>query len=178
MSESSWLERFEKNVEQVTGEDTRARVMSGIEQADADLKQRAEFVTAALERLESAAGEASAAQVMEACACDSQIHAEKARDLYQKAGGDMDAFIQLLIRDTGVFGKMEREGDILNVIYPRCICWAKYAAGKISPTFCHCGNGYVRQLFEGALGRPVRVDLVKSIAAGDEECRFAVHLEE
>ncbi len=178
MSERPWLEKFEKNVEEYTDESTREQVMQGSEKADADLTARAEFVAVALDRLETVKGEDTAGRVMEACSCDCQIHAEKARGLYEKAGGDMDAFIKLLIRDTAVFGRMEREGDILNVIYPRCICWAKFAAGKISPTFCHCGNGYVKQLFEGALGRPVQVEMMKSIAAGDEECRFAVHLDQ
>ncbi len=177
MNERAWLEKFEKNVEQVTDESTREQVLQGSQAAGQDLIHRAKFAAVALDRLETAVGEPAAAQVMEACACDCQIHAEKARGLYEKAGKDMDAFIKLLIRDTAVFGTMEREGDILNVIYPRCICWAKFAAGRISSTFCHCGNGYVKQLFEGALERPVQVDLVKSIAAGDEECRFAVHLE-
>ncbi len=176
MSERSWLEKFEKNVEQHTDESTREHVMQGSE-GITDLTKQAEFAAVALDRLESAAGEETTDQVMEACACDCNIHAEKARGLYEKAGGDMNEFIKLLVRDTAVFGTMEREGDILNVIYPRCICWAKFAQAKISASFCHCGNGYVKQLFEGALGHPVQVDLVMSIAAGDEECRFAVHLE-
>jgi hypothetical protein len=32
----------------------------------------------------------------------------------------------------------------------------------------------VKELFEGALERPVKVTLEKSIVKGDEECRFRI----
>lgn len=44
------------------------------------------------------------------------------------------------------------------------------------PSFCYCGAGWFRQQWEGAIGLPVRVEIVASLLKGDPECRFAIHL--
>jgi effector-binding domain-containing protein len=48
----------------------------------------------------------------------------------------------------------------------------------MSDTFCYCSAGWERQQWEGAIGRPVRVDVVKSLLKGDDLCEFAIHLPE
>lgn len=40
----------------------------------------------------------------------------------------------------------------------------------MSPTFCCCSGGWVKQLWEGVLGEPLEVTLTKSILKGDERC--------
>ncbi len=42
--------------------------------------------------------------------------------------------------------------------------------------FCNCGSGWFRQQWEGATGKPVRIEIVQSVLRGDENCEFAVHL--
>jgi hypothetical protein len=42
--------------------------------------------------------------------------------------------------------------------------------------YCNCGGGWFRQQWEGALEKPVRVEVMKSILNGDDVCQFAVHL--
>lgn len=42
--------------------------------------------------------------------------------------------------------------------------------------FCYCGAGWYRQQWEGAIGRPVSITLVKSVLKGDDECQFAIQL--
>jgi effector-binding domain-containing protein len=44
--------------------------------------------------------------------------------------------------------------------------------------FCNCGSGWFRQQWEGATGKPVRIEIVKSVLRGDDKCEFAVHLAE
>jgi hypothetical protein len=48
----------------------------------------------------------------------------------------------------------------------------------ISPTYCYCGAGFYKGLWETILDRPVRVELRQSVLAGDEVCQVAVHLPE
>jgi predicted hydrocarbon binding protein len=43
-------------------------------------------------------------------------------------------------------------------------------------TFCYCGAGWYRQQWEGAMGRPVTVEIVKSVLRGDDACQFAIYL--
>jgi effector-binding domain-containing protein len=50
--------------------------------------------------------------------------------------------------------------------------------GGMSDTFCYCSAGWERQQWEGAIGRPVRVDVVRSLLKGDDLCQFAIHLPE
>lgn len=47
---------------------------------------------------------------------------------------------------------------------------------KISDTYCYCGSGWYRQQWEAATGKPVHVEVVKSVVRGDDVCQFAVHL--
>jgi len=48
----------------------------------------------------------------------------------------------------------------------------------ISPTYCYCGAGFYKGLWETILDRPVQVALCQSVLAGDEVCQVAVHLPE
>jgi hypothetical protein len=42
--------------------------------------------------------------------------------------------------------------------------------------FCNCGAGWYRQQWEGATGKLVRIEIVKSVSKGDDVCEFAIHL--
>ena len=44
------------------------------------------------------------------------------------------------------------------------------------PTYCYCGAGWFRQQWEHATGKPVRVEVLQSVAQGDDVCQFALHL--
>ncbi len=45
-------------------------------------------------------------------------------------------------------------------------------------TYCYCGSGWFRQQWEAATGKPVIVEVIKSVLKGDDVCQFAVHLAE
>jgi hypothetical protein len=61
-----------------------------------------------------------------------------------------------------------------------CFCPTLRAAMRagetISPTFCNCGAGWFLQKWEGILGKPVEVELIRSVLKGDNLCEVAVHL--
>ncbi len=44
--------------------------------------------------------------------------------------------------------------------------------------YCYCGSGWFRRQWEGITGRPVFVQIIKSVLQGDDHCEFAVHLPE
>lgn len=46
----------------------------------------------------------------------------------------------------------------------------------INPVFCGCSAGYFKNFWEAVLGQPVRVEVLKSVIAGDDVCEFALHL--
>jgi len=55
-----------------------------------------------------------------------------------------------------------------------CLCPMAEAqkAGAFSPTFCLCSVGYVQEMHERMLGRPVNVELVDSVLRGGKRCKF------
>jgi hypothetical protein len=55
-----------------------------------------------------------------------------------------------------------------------CLCPMAEAQkpGQISPTYCLCSVGYVKEMHERMLGRPVEVELVDSVLIGGKRCRF------
>jgi hypothetical protein len=49
---------------------------------------------------------------------------------------------------------------------------------EVSPTFCNCGAGWFRPLWEAILGHPVKVTCEESVLQGHDRCRFAIYLNE
>jgi hypothetical protein len=59
-----------------------------------------------------------------------------------------------------------------------CLCSMAEAqtAGTFSPTYCYCSVGYVKEMHERILGRPVEVELVDAVLWGGKRCRFRFSL--
>lgn len=59
-----------------------------------------------------------------------------------------------------------------------CLCpmVEAQAAGRIPAFYCLCSIGYVREMHEQLLGRPVAVQLVDSVLRGGKRCRFKINL--
>jgi hypothetical protein len=47
---------------------------------------------------------------------------------------------------------------------------------KISPTYCYCGAGFYKAIWEYILQKPVKVELLESVLRGDDVCKIAIHL--
>jgi len=47
---------------------------------------------------------------------------------------------------------------------------------NISPSYCYCGAGFYKSIWEEILQKPVEVELLESVLKGDDVCKFAVHL--
>ncbi len=133
------------------------------------------WIMALLANLDAGVDDETKARILEGCGrnCLPRALKAKARKLYEKAG-DKDAFLEQL---TALWPAVKREGRALCVVYPKCYCGLlKGFSGTLSPSFCLCSVGYVKELFEFATGRPVRVELQSSIVRGGGECRFLVGL--
>jgi hypothetical protein len=49
-------------------------------------------------------------------------------------------------------------------------------AERISPTYCYCGAGFYKGIWEEILQEPVEVALLESVLQGDEVCKVAICL--
>ena len=47
---------------------------------------------------------------------------------------------------------------------------------SISSTYCYCGGGFYKGIWEEILQQPVEVELLESVLQGDEVCKFAARL--
>jgi len=49
---------------------------------------------------------------------------------------------------------------------------------RISETYCYCGAGFYKGVWEEILQKPVAVEVLQSVMRGDEVCTIAIHLPE
>lgn len=47
---------------------------------------------------------------------------------------------------------------------------------KISPTYCYCGAGFYKGIWEEILQKPVTVEVLESVLNGGDLCKIAIHL--
>lgn len=159
------VERLAENLERYAGETVRREVMTGSERyASCSYCERAEWYKAAMARLDGLVGDE-----------------DVCRDIMITVG---DQFPRARIREMAAF--YERTGDLDALLAlmagDRTLCHCRLLAESIqtgltlSRTYCYCGAGWYQQLWDGIMGGPVRVELLKSILQGDDRCSFAIHL--
>ena len=174
----------------------------GVETA---LDERFRWVKQALERLDALANEHQKYDVLSSCAhVFPAEQVEKLRAVYAEARertGDglqaVDAVLAFMDGDPGWGEGSRREGHIIyaakNPRDPQAYEKAQSEAEKkraycfcpivrehldqgMPTSFCYCGAGWYRRQWEGAIGEPVTIEVVKSILKGDDVCQFAIRL--
>jgi hypothetical protein len=173
--------------------------------ADTTIQERIAWVQGAMQKLDAAVSDPWArCRVLNGCAHRfPPVRIQKMRAEYERLQ-DIDALLDVMRADASVgglswYGDPLREG---NIIYEtkappspeqyeqagsdvekrslRCYCPIGRVAiledKTVPETFCNCGAGWYVQLWEGILGKPVRVELLESVLQGGEKCRFAIHL--
>ena len=72
----------------------------------------------------------------------------------------------------------ETDPDLKRQYYCHCprVRDTMRASEIISPTYCYCGAGFYKGIWEEILQRPVEVEVLESVLAGGEVCKIAVHL--
>jgi predicted hydrocarbon binding protein len=56
-----------------------------------------------------------------------------------------------------------------------CLCpLVETKPDSLSPTYCFCSVGYVKEMHEGYLNRPVDVELMDSVLKGGKRCQFKI----
>lgn len=47
---------------------------------------------------------------------------------------------------------------------------------KLSTTYCYCGAGFYKGIWEEIIGKPVKITVLETVMKGDDICQFAIHL--
>jgi len=180
-----------QSIEARMGEEAAAGAVDGFEQASKEGSRAVALWTkGAMERLDSVTGQEARFSVMEECGhrCAMVNHAPidsmKAR---RRRSADEEVFIQAELQSPMKGVRLRREGRIIHQYYtPRAFgrgmrCYCSLAKGLpedqvMSSTYCHCSLAYVREMWQEALGRPVKVELLRTALTGSNECEFAIHI--
>lgn len=85
---------------------------------------------------------------------------------------DLDLLINEMNKGGIGGGQLKREGNTIYGVYKKCYCPSRKEIS--SQIYCNCTKGWAKSVFEIALERPVDVKLEKSIAWGDECCKFVI----
>jgi len=135
------------------------------------------WIAALMDNLDAQVDEQTGASVLENCgrACIPRSFVEKAVACRRRTE-DLDGFLNELGK---IWSHLHRDGDNVYVVYDACYCsLVKGYPGQLSPIFCNCSRGWIKELFEKALERPVEVELEQSIKQGDPVCKFLVRLQD
>ncbi len=119
------------------------------------------------------------------------------RKIYKETGG-VDAVFEAMARDPEKHTRPRREGDVIyeakdpgdaeafaaaqtpeerRVAYCHCpLARAGVATTPQPEPYCCCGGGWYGRIWEFIVERPVRVEVVRSVMRGDDDCTFAIHL--
>jgi hypothetical protein len=105
--------------------------------------------------------------------CISAAYIKKSKAAANGVKNDRD-----FLKNLGeVYPMLELDGNKVFIVYPKCYCpTRKIFKGDVPKYYCCCSVGWVREMFEQALGRPVEVKLESSVLRGDKKCRLRVFL--
>lgn len=172
---------------------------------ESTVDERFQWVKGAIERLNKLADEGKRYDILSSCAhVFPRNQIDKLKDIFEETRVKtdnplkaVDAVIEFMGKDPGWAERPLRKG---NVIYSskqprdpggyekakneadkrRAYCFCPLVRNHLDDampiTFCYCGAGWYRQQWEGAIGKPVSIEIVKSVLKGDDVCQFAIHL--
>jgi hypothetical protein len=99
------------------------------------------------------------------------------QDIAAKGANSLDNLIEAYKQNFEIW----KDGNLVHIRYgevsAQCYCpAANYRAPKPNDVHCECTRTTHQTIFETALGRPFKVDILESLRRGGKTCHFAVHL--
>lgn len=173
---------------------------------ESEAEERYQWIKGAIQLLDGLATKEEKYEILSRCAhVFPREPIEKLRSVYVQARartGDpllaVDAALEFMVEDSAWGIRPVREGRVIYATKNprdrrayeeaeteaekrRAYCFCPLVRdhledGEMPWAFCNCSAGWERQQWEGALGRSLKVDIVKSLLRGDDRCQFAIHL--
>lgn len=127
--------------------------------------------------IDANADEKTKIKFMEGCGRGCFLRHQFKRDIAASGQGSVDKLLEAYKKNFQVW----REGDLVHIRYGEvskaCYCpVARYRPIKPNDLHCECTRMTHQSIFETALGRPFKVDVVESLRRGGKTCHFVVHL--
>jgi hypothetical protein len=145
---------------------------------DQQLKFIQNFLSDLMDSIDSQVDEPTKIKLLGECgrACFRRFQFKQ--DIAEKGKGSVEKLIEALHSSFEAW----REGDTVHVRYGAvnsngCYCpAANYRPGKPHDIQCNCTRATHQAIWETALGRPVKVEILQTVRRGDPTCHFLVHL--
>ncbi len=163
---------------------TEGSALATAQESDGDLAQitqEKEFIqnwlTDLLDTVETELDRETAEKLIAGCGRGCYRRHEFKQNIARDGKGDIDKLIEAYKRNFEIW----RDGELVHIRYgevsSRCYCpAANYRAPKPNDLHCECTRSTHQTVFETALGRPIRVEVVESLRRGGRTCHFLVHL--
>jgi hypothetical protein len=135
------------------------------------------WLTDLLDTAETVLDEPTRIKLVEGCGRGCYRRHQFKQDIAQAGAGDVDKLIAAYKKNFEIW----RKGDLVHIRYgetsPLCYCpAAKNRPPKPHDLHCECTRTTHQTIFETALGRPFKVDVLESLRRGGKTCHFLVHL--
>lgn len=195
-----WDKRLSYSLDKVLGEKARKEIMKDREllfTIESSNDERTQWIKSVIARIDRAAKEYEKYDILSFCAHNfSQKRIDTLKSIYKETG-DLDEVLKEMHKDYVWYEDLVIKDNVIYVTkipynpegiekaqtleekkanYCHCPLVRNHFNEGISPTFCNCSAGWYRQLWEGILGRPVRIKILKSLIKGDKNCKFAISL--
>lgn len=188
MADINWLNSFKQHFDGIIDEETKNKVLEGWEQMSEFSKEElSSWLKGAIKRLDKLVDEPTKIKLLERCGheCADMHNAVESAVKKRKQFASLDEYIDAEQQEAHKGYRIERDGQILHVYYTpgdmgmRCFCSLWHGLQdkeNASATWCNCSRAHVESIWSGVLEKPVRVELLESRIAGDQECKFSLHL--
>ena len=198
-----WTARFSRGAADVLGEAACRHVMRGSETIGVDdsAEKYHRWIHSAVHRLDSLTDDPLQKFKIVSCAAHvfPQYRIDHLKEIYEQHQ-EIDDILKEMYTDPDWYEDPTRVGNQLFITkvpfdpvalaqaatpaerrqaYCHCAILKPYLKDiptDISPTFCWCGSGWYRRLWEGILGQPIQVEHIETLVTGGETCRLVITL--
>jgi effector-binding domain-containing protein len=194
-----WTHRFSTKLENVLGSEAKEEILAPMRSLEIDTPSevRHKALCKALSILESKTNDEQQFDILSHCAHVFPVELiPPMRDLFRSTGS-VEVVIEAMKSKGGYYPKLQRrEGSIIysekgpsnptayneaktDAERRRAFCFCPLIRDYLDDTpkiFCKCSSGWPKQLWEGILERPLKVEVLQSLVKGDDTCEFAIHL--
>ncbi len=92
-----------------------------------------------------------------------------------KSRGNLDGWLATMKKWVGM-NNIRKDENAVRVTYSKCFCpLVQDAPPLMSNTYCNCSRGWLKEVFETVMEKPVEVELEDSIMKGGQQCRFTIN---
>ena len=110
--------------------------------------------------------------------CVKDVVLTELRRQFEECGCDLDRQYAIYNRSEYFFADIVEPGRVYEIGYPRCLCPQVEAGFVNAPTHCECSRQSILYVYGELIpDKTVRVETLRTVLAGDSECRFRVTVE-